>query len=59
MRKEDIVNAYKLVADQDIMKELITIMKCDDVEFRSYNSDMTMQISYISPNMRASVKLRS
>lgn len=56
MRKEDIVNAYKLVADQDIMNEMIDIMKCDDIEFRSYNSDMTMPLSYISPNRRASIR---
>lgn len=58
MRKEDIVNAYKLVADQEFMKEMINIMKCDDTEFRSYNGDMTIPISCISPNRRASIKAK-
>lgn len=56
MRRQDIENAYKLLRDQDVLRDMITIMKRDDIEFRSYDIDMNMPISYISPNRRASIR---
>lgn len=56
MRREDIESAHKMLVDQDILRDMLTVMKNDDMEFRSYSADMTVPLSYISPNRRIMIR---